>query len=265
MNGQWVSVASRLPNDGMVVGTKISDENGTRNEADLMRRGSLWFVPDGSMYVYYQPTHWWEWIGCCRRRHPHPDRREVVSLTPDMMNKFELQEKLTEAQDTITTLRAELTDARDIALEEAAQTVEGFSWNTKNEIVAAIRALKGLQIPDPDQPGGYVGDIWFGNPIKGNLGTHAWDGIKWNRLKSESECLTMLLAEARAEATTRPALESEGWVLVPVEPTEAMLSAMARHNADWLSDKGPYPRSRRVYSAMLSARPKAPHTPASEG
>ena len=54
------------------------------------------------------------------------------------------------------------------------------------------------------------------------------------------------------------ALESEGWVLVPVEPTEAMLSAMTRHNADWLSDKGPYPRSRRVYSAMLSARPKAP-------
>jgi hypothetical protein len=53
------------------------------------------------------------------------------------------------------------------------------------------------------------------------------------------------------------ALESEGWVLVPVEPTEAMLSAMARHNENWLSDKGPYPRSRRVYSAMLSARPKA--------
>ena len=33
---------------------------GVRNEAPLKLhdRGRLWFFPDGSMYVYYTPTHW---------------------------------------------------------------------------------------------------------------------------------------------------------------------------------------------------------------
>ena len=39
--------------------TKIRDARGLeRNEQSLKRRGRLWFVPDGSMYVYYTPTHW---------------------------------------------------------------------------------------------------------------------------------------------------------------------------------------------------------------
>lgn len=29
-----------------------------RNQQSLKRQGRLWFVPDGSMYVYYTPTHW---------------------------------------------------------------------------------------------------------------------------------------------------------------------------------------------------------------
>jgi len=41
-----------------LVMTKIDDEHGARNEAPLKRSGRLWFVADGSMYVYYQPTHW---------------------------------------------------------------------------------------------------------------------------------------------------------------------------------------------------------------
>jgi hypothetical protein len=41
-----------------VVQTKIDDEKGVRNEADLKRICGLWFLPDGSMYVYYTPTHW---------------------------------------------------------------------------------------------------------------------------------------------------------------------------------------------------------------
>jgi hypothetical protein len=24
----------------------------------LKRQGNLWYTPDGSMYVYYTPTHW---------------------------------------------------------------------------------------------------------------------------------------------------------------------------------------------------------------
>ena len=38
--------------------TKIHDERGSRNEQPLKRRGRLWWFTDGSMYVYYTPTHW---------------------------------------------------------------------------------------------------------------------------------------------------------------------------------------------------------------
>lgn len=54
----WVNVADRLPDEGVTVETVIRDSNGTRNEAQLKRSGALWFFEDGSMYVYYTPTHW---------------------------------------------------------------------------------------------------------------------------------------------------------------------------------------------------------------
>lgn len=38
--------------------TKIDDAGGTRNEQPLKRRGRLWWLTEGSMYVYYTPTHW---------------------------------------------------------------------------------------------------------------------------------------------------------------------------------------------------------------
>lgn len=41
----------------VVVLTKIDDEHGMRNEQPLKRMGRLWWYPDGSMYVYYTPTH----------------------------------------------------------------------------------------------------------------------------------------------------------------------------------------------------------------
>jgi hypothetical protein len=44
--------------EGKVLLTKIDDLSGERNVQQLKRRGRLWFVPDGSTYVYYQPTHW---------------------------------------------------------------------------------------------------------------------------------------------------------------------------------------------------------------
>jgi hypothetical protein len=46
--------------EGIVVNTRIDDVDGIRNEQALKRRGRLWFFPDGSMYVYYTPTHWSE-------------------------------------------------------------------------------------------------------------------------------------------------------------------------------------------------------------
>jgi len=44
--------------EDVVVRTKISDADGDRNDQPLKRRGNLWWFPDGSMYVYYKPTHW---------------------------------------------------------------------------------------------------------------------------------------------------------------------------------------------------------------
>ena len=57
----WVLCRDRLPPRDQVVDTKIDDEQGLRNEQRLKQivgGGRLWFLPDGSMYVYYTPTHW---------------------------------------------------------------------------------------------------------------------------------------------------------------------------------------------------------------
>lgn len=44
--------------DGVAVQTKIDDRHGVRNEQMLIRKGKLWWFPNGGMYVYYTPTHW---------------------------------------------------------------------------------------------------------------------------------------------------------------------------------------------------------------
>lgn len=45
---------------GELVLTKIHDDEGERNVAELKstQNGRLWLLSDGSMYVYYRPTHW---------------------------------------------------------------------------------------------------------------------------------------------------------------------------------------------------------------
>jgi hypothetical protein len=55
---EWKSTKGFPAPEGVVVMTKIEDEKGKRNEQTLKRQGNLWFHPDGSMYVYYTPTHW---------------------------------------------------------------------------------------------------------------------------------------------------------------------------------------------------------------
>lgn len=57
-NKIWMKTSEVLPKDGLIVMTKIDDEKGVRNEQSLKRQGNLWFYSDGSMYVYYTPTHW---------------------------------------------------------------------------------------------------------------------------------------------------------------------------------------------------------------
>ena len=51
--------------EGVEVMTKINDERGERNVQSLVQRTRdpgvtrpLFWFPDGSMYVYYTPTHW---------------------------------------------------------------------------------------------------------------------------------------------------------------------------------------------------------------
>lgn len=64
MTDKWIKCSELLPPCGILVDTKIDDINGCRNEVELKRyqrtpeARSLWFIEDGSMYVYYEPTHW---------------------------------------------------------------------------------------------------------------------------------------------------------------------------------------------------------------
>lgn len=44
--------------ESAVVMTKIDDQDGVRNEQPLKKIGNLWYISDGSMYVYHRPTHW---------------------------------------------------------------------------------------------------------------------------------------------------------------------------------------------------------------
>lgn len=55
---EWILTSMELPPENEVVETKIDDSRGCRNQQELKRVGNLWFYPDGSMYVYYNPTHW---------------------------------------------------------------------------------------------------------------------------------------------------------------------------------------------------------------
>ena len=48
---EWMTTKFQTPPENVPLETKI-------NVQILFRQGKLWFVPDGSMYVYYEPTHW---------------------------------------------------------------------------------------------------------------------------------------------------------------------------------------------------------------
>lgn len=48
----WRSAADDPPPEGVVV--QVQNNDG----ALLKRSGRLWFLPDGSMYVYYSPEFW---------------------------------------------------------------------------------------------------------------------------------------------------------------------------------------------------------------
>lgn len=52
---KWIPLQKRLPEEGVVVNCLL----GNRRVVEKLKRvGRLWLTPDGSMYVYYTPTHW---------------------------------------------------------------------------------------------------------------------------------------------------------------------------------------------------------------
>jgi len=58
---EWVKTSDQLPTLREVVETKVVRDGKDFNVQDMKRdgfAGRLWFFPDGSMYVYYEPTHW---------------------------------------------------------------------------------------------------------------------------------------------------------------------------------------------------------------
>lgn len=58
MDNFWRRIDTQPPPQNTVVETKILDHHGERNIADLKLVDRLWWFPDGSMYIYYTPTHW---------------------------------------------------------------------------------------------------------------------------------------------------------------------------------------------------------------
>lgn len=66
--------------EGKVFMTKIDDDSGARNQQALKRSGNLWFVPDGSMYVYYRPTPYCELTANEREREVAKVRRDADAL-----------------------------------------------------------------------------------------------------------------------------------------------------------------------------------------
>lgn len=155
------------------------------------------------------------------------------------------------------------------------ETCRGEIHAAMASILTLIAAARPAGINTPDMPGQFEGDIWFGDPVKRNLGTHRWENGEWVLLPSELESVLELLAVRTAQrdaalSAARQAVVSdevveamceayeaefgrtylkgraariaamrvalallpggvvpEGYVLVPREPTEAMLEALA--------------------------------------
>jgi hypothetical protein len=100
-------------------------------------------------------------------------------------------------------------------LNEAYPEKSRYEWAQaafKADIRALLTRLAQLEAAEaePDAPGAFVGDIWFGDPVKRAFGTHRWDGNEWERLPTEEAALSLLAdahsrlaeAERRADAAT---------------------------------------------------------------
>lgn len=106
-------------------------------------------------------------------------------------------------------------------------------------ILTLIAAARPAGINTPDMPGQFEGDIWFGDPVKRNLGTHRWENGEWVLLPSELESVLELLAVRTAQrdaalAAARPA-ETRDWSEFEDEIADAISDSM---DMDWSSRDG---------------------------
>ena len=54
----WIKTSDELPDNNVLVMTKVADDRGDHSQVILKRHKNLWFNFDTSVYVYYTPTHW---------------------------------------------------------------------------------------------------------------------------------------------------------------------------------------------------------------
>ena len=81
--------------------------------------------------------------------------------------------------------------------------------DTEAAALQGKEVMTATQMSDPIEPGGFNGDIFYGDPIKTTMGTHRWENGQWVRLPSEMEAVLSLLADARAEAAAIRAAKGE--------------------------------------------------------
>jgi len=125
---------------------------------------------------------------------------------------------------------------------------DGYVWlaaateGDLNRLLNAARAEGVATESKPTEMGGFVGDIFYGDPVHTTRGTHRWTGTEWRRLPSEVETLTELLAEARArvaalqqagEPISRENLEAELRETIGLYVREAVTRMFSEENATY--------------------------------
>ena len=104
-----------------------------------------------------------------------------------------------------------------------AQIMAGL-WNSVLEQLTMT-----IEISLPNQAGAFVGDIWFGDPIKRNLGTHRWDGEQWHDLPDEIDSVLALLAKEREVSARLGGLIVDWWKDQWGASADALIAGRTKH------------------------------------
>lgn len=119
-------------------------------------------------------------------------------------------------------------------------------------------------VSEPTEPGAFKGDIWFGHPVKRNMGTHRWNGESWEVLQDETDGLLVLLAKAREEiALLKAAASTPAQSGLVAERVPEILDRVTKaHQAVFDDRKNAAEDYLMDAIQMLSALSRAPSQPA---